>query len=520
MPLHVARMSKGKCFSTSRVNAGSGILALLVAMQFAAVPRSTAGATSSIPIQNFIFIIQENHSFDNYFGTFPGANGIPPGTALPDYPGGPLVEHPFLGAPSVHDMSHTWVSVQLAYDNGAMDGFFWSEWPAAAAYYGRDIATPKPNPKLVRFKHGGDDDEDDYDDDYDDDHEPVVSSKDSTSASRVDSDDDDEKEVLSPNGFADDEDPDDPTRGERSGDVTTKIRKTPPPLKRRQIWVKNTFTYLDYSVIPNYWKYAEKFTLCDNFFSAVEGPSLPNHLYAIAAQSGNLAFNPKGLGPPEFFFPCALDLLVQGGVSWKYYNGYRNPYGDTVWNPLPGFSTYEKRENKLEVKPYLAPTDQFYTDLRNGTLPQVSYLIPSAENSEHPPFDVRVGMWYVTHLVNAVMQSSYWNHCAIIVVWDDFGGFYDHVAPPHQADGLGDGFRVPALVISPYSNVGVVSTQYDLASLLKLLETAFDLPSLTPRDGSSNTMLQCFNFSQKPLPPVIINEDTKLDFSDLVTIKP
>jgi phospholipase C len=108
---------------------------------------------------------------------------------------------------------------------------------------------------------------------------------------------------------------------------------------------------------------------------------------------------------------------------------------------------------------------------------------------------------------------------AIIIIWDDYGGFYDHVSPP-QIDTLGYGFRVPALVISPYSQVGVVHTTYDLTSLLKLIETKFNLPPLTPRDSSSNTMLECFNFEQAPLPPVIITPETQLDFSDMVTGKP
>jgi phospholipase C len=113
-------------------------------------------------------------------------------------------------------------------------------------------------------------------------------------------------------------------------------------------------------------------------------------------------------------------------------------------------------------------------------------------------------MWYVTGLVNAVMQSSYWNKCAIIITWDDPGGFYDHV-PPVQVDKFGFGFRVPALVISPWSRSGVVvHTQYDSTSPLALLETKYGLPALTERDGSSNSMLDCFDFSQTPLPPHII----------------
>jgi phospholipase C len=115
------------------------------------------------------------------------------------------------------------------------------------------------------------------------------------------------------------------------------------------------------------------------------------------------------------------------------------------------------------------------------------------------------------------MQSSYWNTCAIIVMWDDYGGFYDHVRPI-QTDKYGFGFRVPAIVISPYSISGAaIHTRYDLTSPLKLVETKFGLSSLTQRDGSSNTVLECFNFSQQPLSPDIITPDTKLDFGFVST---
>jgi phospholipase C len=127
-------------------------------------------------------------------------------------------------------------------------------------------------------------------------------------------------------------------------------------------------------------QYAKSFTLCDAFFSSLEGPSAPNHLYSIAAQSGGLAAN----------------------------------YG---MQPTRGKET------------------------ATGTLPQVCWITPTVANSEHPPANVQTGMWYVTGLINAVMQSSYWNHCAIILTWDDYGGFYDHV-PPMQVDQYGYGFRV------------------------------------------------------------------------------
>jgi phospholipase C len=174
---------------------------------------------------------------------------------------------------------------------------------------------------------------------------------------------------------------------------------------------------------------------------------------------------------------------------------------ETNWNLLPGFQAYS---GVADLSQNLVPTSQFYTDLANGTLPQVCWLIPNATESEHPPQNVQTGMTYVTTLINAVMQSTYWKSCAIIVMWDDYGGFYDHV-PPIQTDQYGFGFRVPAIVVSPYSISGaIIHTQYDLTSPLKLIETKFGLSSLTTRDGASNTMLECFDFTQTPLPPFII----------------
>jgi hypothetical protein len=108
---------------------------------------------STLPIQYFIFIVQENHSFDNYFGTYPGANGIPTGIKLAKYPGGRLVKSLFLTqVPNVpHDLGHSWTSALLAYDNGAMDGFLWGAYPAGTNYYGEAIPVPTPNPALVQI---------------------------------------------------------------------------------------------------------------------------------------------------------------------------------------------------------------------------------------------------------------------------------------------------------------------------------------------------------------------------------
>jgi phospholipase C len=464
------------------------LLTATLLFEFLSCAKSQGGA--GIPIEHFIFIIQENHSFDSYFGTFPGADGIPAGTALADYPGGPLVNFPFLMTTPIvpHDLPHLWLAAQVDYDHGAMDGFMWGEYKQGYNYYGKAIPVPTPNPSLVTIvsRNGA--------------PSPLAVAKKKLHKSE-------HQEVLSPNGFIDDEDPAAPDVEAQNHSVNeARPRGSPNPAKRPS-WVKNTLGYMDSTIIPNYWEYAHEFTLCDAFFSSLTGPSMPNHLYAVAGQSGGLVDNDKIYNVPTrgnvgiFSFPSVIELLGQSGVSWKYYNDSATPTAETLWNPLPGFQAYA---GDPDLSQNLVQTAQFYTDLSGGTLPQVCWLAPNVLESEHPPGDVTIGMWYVTALVNAVMQSTYWNNCAIIIMWDDYGGFYDHV-PPIQTDQYGFGFRVPAIVISPYSISGaIIHTQYDLTSPLKLIETKFGLSPLTTRDGASNTMLECFNFAQTPLAPDII----------------
>ncbi|MGC8668237.1 MAG: phospholipase C [Chthonomonadales bacterium] len=272
--------------------------------------------------------------------------------------------------------------------------------------------------------------------------------------------------------------------------------------------------------IPNYWAYAQHFTLCDHFFSSLSGPSEPNHLYTIAAQSGGLVNNP----PPAvagqddvYTFPTMVELLEGSKVSWKYYDEKPNPKRHSLWNPLPGFTQIHDDPKRMD---HLVPLAQFYEDLRTGHLPQVCWIVPTFADSEHPPADSARGMWHVTDLVNAVMQSRYWKDTAIIITWDDYGGFFDHVPPP-QVDRYGFGPRVPALVISPYSRPGFVChTRFDFTSPLKLIEKRFGLEPLTERDREANDMLDCFNFRQKPLPPLVIRRDTVLDFSNVIPTRP
>ena len=468
------------------------VLGGLVAL--ATLPVLVAHSQSAgIPIEHFIFIVQENHSFDSYFGTYPGANGIPAGKMLPDYPGGSLVNKPFLvTAPNIpHDIPHGWVNLRIQWHNGAMDGFLWS-YKQATKYYGRDIPRPTPNPKLVK----------------------IVNDALPASARRQSQRDSDlsDNEILSPNGFMDDEDPDAPWVGAVNDQLadSAPIPAASPNPKNRPSWMIYALGYMDGSVIPNYWTYAAHYTLCDEFFSSVMGASFPNHVYNVAAQCGDELKGPHVVPAGEpfqaiFLFPCIVDLLRNASISWKYYSG-QNPDIETQWNPLPGFREHLQKSGQYDLNSHLGVTKDFFNDVKSGQLPQVCWLTPQPDLSEHSPNNVQNGMWYVTSLINAVMQSPYWSNCAIIVTWDDSGGLYDHVAPA-QVDKLGFGFRVPALVISPWSKSGVVvHTRYDLTSPLALLETKYGLPSLTGRDGSSNSMLDCFDFSEKPLQPIIITK--------------
>jgi phospholipase C len=425
-------------------------------------------SSEKIPINYFIYIIQENHSFDNYFGTYPGANGIPPGTKLADRPDGPRIYKPFhlVGNAIPQDLSHSWEAARIAWNNGGMDGFVWAEWPQALRYYWHAKPVPTPEPDKV-------------------------------------------KGIPTPTPHA--SPPHHPP--------------APPPPS----WVLNTLSYMDYTQIPNYWEYARTYVLCDYFFSSLTGPSHPNHLYAVASQAGGLVYNPvaapdTGEMPGTFIFNTLCDELQTSNIAWKFYCGAVNsatgepePQLHTIWNPLPAFEQFQKNPALMAN---VVETSQFFTDIQNKALPQVCWLVPDTDESEHPPQDVTVGMQYVTGIINAVMGSSYWNQCAIILVWDDYGGFYDHV-PPQQVDRYGYGPRVPALVISPYSKPGkVIHTRFDFTSVLKLIEKKFSLKPLTDRDADAKDMLDCFNFKQKALPPDIITPDRKLDFSDMVTTQP
>lgn len=278
--------------------------------------------------------------------------------------------------------------------------------------------------------------------------------------------------------------------------------------------------------IPNYWQYAQHFALDDRFFSTVMGPSFPNHLISVAADAGNTVDNPSGQierawgcdsGPssrvhgiradgtrfvtrPCFDFQSLPDLLDRAQISWKYYAPQRFSSG-YVWSALDAI----KHVRYSPMWKQNVPSDKsFVPDVQHGKLPSVSWLVTDAQHSDHPPASICVGEGWTVKVINAIMRSKLWLHTAIILTWDDFGGFFDHVAPP-RLDYSSFGPRVPTIVISPYSRAGHIDdSQMDFSSMLHFVEQNWHLPSLNQRDRTAGSMLGSFNFHQHPLHPVIL----------------
>jgi phospholipase C len=283
--------------------------------------------------------------------------------------------------------------------------------------------------------------------------------------------------------------------------------------------------------LPNYWTYAQTFTLADHFFSSLHGPTFPNHLYTVAAQSNGVIsnnYNPTTADPnygcdartgttvqilnsdgtysyvkPCFTIQTLADLLQSAGLSWRYYAPGKGQSG-YLWNTLDAIS--QIRNGPL-WKTNDLPYTQFLTDAQNGQLPAFSWLVQPGNVSDHPPSSVCAGENWTVQQLNAIMQGPDWNSTVVFLTWDDFGGFYDHVPPP-SVDTFGLGPRVPFIIISPYALPNHISTtQYEFSSVLKFAEERFNLPNLGARDAnpSLNDLTDSFDFTQAPLPPLVLS---------------
>ena len=288
--------------------------------------------------------------------------------------------------------------------------------------------------------------------------------------------------------------------------------------------------------LPNYWHWASSYVLGDNFFASAQGPSFPNHLYTIAAQSGGThenvyqdidelrerhrdtglfkAWGCDSMGdahavvvdsegvekkvPPCFDFLTEGDLLSEAEIPWAYYAAtqYQNGY---LWSAYDAIR--HVRENEAIWQQHMFPVDSFAPPARAGLLPPVTWVTPRFELSEHPEYSMCHGENWTTEIVNAVMESPDWDSTAIFITWDDYGGFYDHVPPP-QVDDFGFGIRVPLLVISPFAKQGFVSHELgEFSSVLRFIEDNWGLAQLTHRDRDATPLLSAFDFEQAPRPP-------------------
>ncbi len=383
----------------------------------------SATAMGQSPIQHIVFIVKENHSFDNFFGTFPGAVGSKTGMAGPNIV--PLAH----STDTPPNPCHTWNCTKLAMDGGKMDGFY----------------------------------------------------------------------LLGPNNQS----------------------------------------YLQFyqADIPNYWTYAKTYALADHMFSSLAGPTFPNHLYTIAAQSDGMVDTPRWWNGTEWtipfswgcdsaagtvvlridpktkvqsnVYPCTdittlSDIMDTAGVTWRYYaapnddNGYK----------YSAMNAIKHIRNGPEWSTNVLPVTQFITDVKAGKLAQMTWVTPPAYASEHPSNSVCAGENWTVSLVNAIMQSPMWNSTVIAITWDDFGGFSDHIPPP-AVDSYGLGPRVPLLVISPYAKTKYVSHErLEFSSVLKEAEEVFNLPSMNQRDLHAHDLSDMLDLTQSPRAGVILSKRT------------
>jgi phospholipase C len=319
-----------------------------------------------------------------------------------------------------------------------------------------------------------------------------------------------------------------------------------------------TMGYYRREELPFYYQLADAFTICDNYFCSVLGPSDGNHAYLI---SGMLDHEGKHGGPlissanpASLSWTTMPEQLQARGISWKVYTSPDNYLPEAVGDPIFYlFSQYYQRP-ELAQRAFLPqyPVD-FVNDARNGTLPAVSWIYTPIAQSEHPPAPVSLGQLATAQIVEALTSNAdAWSRTALFVTWDENGGFFDHVAPPTPPAGtpgeflssplpaeaagiagpIGFGFRVPLLIVSPFARGGYVcSDTFDHTSILRFIEARFgaEVPYLSAwRRETAGDLTSAFDFgapdgSVPPLPTVsvadaatgdcavtIVNAETKL----------
>jgi phospholipase C len=299
---------------------------------------------------------------------------------------------------------------------------------------------------------------------------------------------------------------------------------------------KYAYTQFHKDQITAYWNWAKQYAISDNFFASATGPSFPNHLYTIAAQSGGALDNPtqpfsslrdqqeqgfaKSWGcdiaqpggyveivdpegdlvkvDPCFDFATEGDLLRKKDIPWAYYSATNTQLG-YIWSAYSAIGRY--RDNEALWTKYMRPVDDVVRDIKADRLPAVTWITPRFQLSQHPEYNFCYGQNWTIQVIDAIMKSPMWEDTAIFLTWDDFGGFYDHV-PPVRLDKFGLGIRVPMVTISPYAKQGYIDgTLGEFSSVLRFIENNWGLTQLTRRDRIANDMSYNFDFTQSPRGP-------------------
>ncbi|HEY1974924.1 MAG TPA: alkaline phosphatase family protein [Candidatus Baltobacteraceae bacterium] len=286
------------------------------------------------------------------------------------------------------------------------------------------------------------------------------------------------------------------------------------------------YQYVDPAQIRPYWKLAKEYALADHMFQTEGSGSFIGHQDLIRGNtaldsSQSLIDEPNGepwgcdapagtitpvitsngksvTGPfPCFNYDTLRDLLDAAHISWRYYLPGESVDVGGLWNAFDAI--HAVRYGPEWSTNMSTPEKNIFTDISHHRLQSVSWVIPDFANSDHPAAGSDTGPSWVTQVVNAIGQSPYWKTTAILVVWDDWGGWYDHVAPP-QLDYAGLGFRVPMLVISPYVDRGTIShKQYEFGSIIRFVENNWKLGRLQlSTDKRAQSIGDLFDFKRKP----------------------
>ena len=392
----------------------AGVLALVVGGAVWA-HGAARGQTTTTPLEHLVVLMQENHSFDNYFGTYPGADGIPDGVCMPLDPvssSGDCIEPFHIGDNDVEiaDPDHSLTTHENQFNGGAMDGFV----------YALDIRNQDGRLSM---------------------------------------------------GYYDDRD------------------------------------------LPFYWNLADEYVLFDRLFSSAAGGSFINHMYWVAGVGADERPAAGELNEVVTIF----DRLQEAGIDWKFYvqnyepgltyrtlNDYPSDrWAQVVWVPLLNIDRFL---DDPELASHIVDLEEYYVDLENGTLPAVAYIAPSGP-SEHPPGSVMAGQRFVRSLIQGLMRSDAWETSALMVTYDDWGGWYDHVLPP-SVDADGYGFRVPAFLVGGYARRGhIESTTLDYTSILRFIEDNWGLEPLASRDRLASSIAGAFDFGKPPREPAFLALD-------------